>query len=214
MSLKRSKEIANMKDLRAFASLAEVANAFADPVRLEIIELLVQSPRTVESLAELCGLPQKNVSYHLQKLRSVNLVSRIPLGRRAVYSVKKANIGALWKALRAIDDERGVGGFGSGTDWALTRDELERLVKSEGVTLLDVRPSEEYETGHMPGAVNIPLEDLHIRLDELPRDRPVVAYCRGPCCLMASKAVELLAARGYDTVRYADGMIEWAQTVG
>lgn len=211
MSLKRRAEVARMKELNAYAALAEVASVFADPVRLEIIELLVQSPRSVESIAGICGLPQKNVSYHLQKLRVVNLVSRIPLGRRAVYSLRHEHVGVLWKTLRAITEMRPSGETGGGPEPLLSREDLLRLVRSKGVTLLDVRPSEEYESGHLPRAINIPLEMLRDRLAELPRDLPVVAYCRGPYCRMASRAVELLVKDGYDAARYADGMVEWQQ---
>ena len=208
MSSTRDTRVAGMKDLDAYEGVARVAGAFADPVRLEIVEALAQSPRSVEALAEVCGLPQKNISYHLQKLRSSGAVTRIPLGRRAVYSLTDDAVSRVWTVLREFATGHLPGSGGAG-DRDLTREELERLVEDRAVTLIDVRPSSEYEFGHLPGAVSVPLETLESAISDLPRRVPVVAYCRGPYCKMAAKAVDRLEEAGFEAARFSDGVVEW-----
>lgn len=201
--------VSQLKDLGAYEGIAQVAGAFADPIRLEIVEALAQSARSVESLAEICGLPQKNISYHLQRLRAGGIVKRIAIGRHGVYSLADNEVAAVWSSLRGFTERHLPLPAEGHREKELTRDDLERLVNDRAVTLIDVRPAQEFASGHLPGALSVPLHELDTAIAQIPRDLPVVAYCRGPYCKMASKAIEILSDAGYAATRFADGLVEW-----
>ena len=202
------------------AALAEVAKALGHEHRIELIEQLAQGPRSVEALAERVGLNLANASQHLQRLRRAGLVSTRRDGKRMVYRLAdeaETDIVALLGGLRHVAEhavgsmERVIGAY------FRARDELEPVAAGELVTrlregsvvLLDVRPEDEYGLGHLPGALNIPLRELEARLSELPRDHEIVAYCRGPYCLMAFEAVAQLRKKGLKARRLEDGLPEW-----
>ena len=188
----------------AFAHYGEIARlgkALASPVRLQLTDLLRQGPRTVETLAETAGVSVANCSRHLQQLRAARLVEADRDGRHVRYRLTDAGVSAAFAALRGLAEallpemdrlrrELKV----------LEPEERERLLadlRRGGLTLVDVRPAEEFQAGHLPGARSLPLAELPARLGELPRSRPVVAYCRGPYCHLAVDAVELLRAAGF-----------------
>lgn len=208
----RDERVAADKDLGAFQLVARVGKAFSDPVRLELIDALAQGARTVESLAEICGLPLKNVSHHLGRLRDTGLVHRVKLGRKAVYSLADENVALFWASLRRFASERAAPQ--AEMDWekmgdGIRADALAPLLARKRVVVIDVRPEEEFASGHIPGALSVPEVQLPDGLSDLPRNRPVVVFCRGPNCLLADRAVERLRSEGFTALRCADGVIEW-----
>lgn len=204
--------IATAPDPRAlarshYAELARIGKALGSPIRLQLLDLLRQGARTVESLAEEGGISVANASQHLQQLRSARLVSAERKGKNVEYRLADARVSAAFGTLRELAElllpelhrlRRELGVIGP-----VEREELLSLVRDGAVTLLDVRPAQEFEAGHLPGARSVPLAELPARLRELPRGREVVAYCRGPYCTMASEAVALLRAAGF-TARHLD----------
>jgi rhodanese-related sulfurtransferase len=198
-----------------FEAIALMGKAFASPVRLELLDLLAQAPRTVEELARASGQSTANTSQHLQALHAAGMVSRAREGTRVRYAIAGDEALRLWLALRDAsiaqlgEVERAARDYlGEDVD-AIDRDELrERLARGD-VLVLDVRPAEEYEAGHIDGARSIPLEELEQRLAELPADREIVAYCRGPFCAYAHEAVRQLRSAGIQARRLEDGWPEW-----
>ena len=204
---------------RVFDELAVVGKAFASARRLELVDLLAQGERTVDSLARAAGMGVTTVSAHLQVLKLANLVSTRREGTKVHYRLAGDDVASLFAAMRSIARERSanVGQAldaylnlpGSDEVGLVSRDELSRLLEGNSITLLDVRPEEEFVAGHIPGARNAPLGSLVARASEL-RDTPaVVAYCRGSFCVMAHDAVRLLGAQGVAARRLEDGMLEW-----
>jgi rhodanese-related sulfurtransferase len=200
-----------------FVHLARIATALSSPVRLDLLELLAQGERSVEDLARLTGATIANTSQHLQRLKQAGLI----LGRRdglyvryriagdEVVSLMTA-LGAAGKAFLADVDRIVRLYFSSKDDMeAVPAAELIERAKRGLVTVLDVRPPEEFAAGHVPGAVNIPMHELQKRLAELPKRKEVVAYCRGPYCLMSYDAVQLLRRKGLKARRLQDGLPEW-----
>lgn len=205
-------------DRPLYEQLAQVTKALASPERLVLIELLAQSERTVEVLAERAGQTIQITSHHLQKLAAAGLVGRRRDGRHVVYTLADASVAEFWSALRGFaearsgelrDAVRQVEARRRATG-VITSEELERRLSRGTVTLIDVRPAEEFEAGHLEGARSLPLKELPRRLREIPRRHPVVAYCRSPYCQMADRAVELLHGRGYDARRLEEGVHEWS----
>ena len=200
-----------------FDQFALMAKALANGHRLEILELLAQGERCVEDLAERAGLEVANTSQHLQHLRRVGLVVARREGKKIFYEVSDQAAIELVVVLRRVakrnlaEVERTISAFFLRLDGLepVSREELGRKMKARTVTLIDVRPCEEFAAGHIPGAVNIPLKDLDRRLRELPKNEEVVAYCRGPYCLMSFEAVDLLRRRGLTARRLEDGYPEW-----
>lgn len=199
-----------------FEHLARVGKALASPKRLELPDILVQGPRTVEVVAHEAGLTVANASQHLRALRAARLVDAEKRGLFVTYRVADEEVTAFFRAMRTLaenrlEDIRRVSeeflGARSGME-RVSRDEFLSRVRAGSVAVLDVRPPEEFKAGHIPGAVSIPLAELRRRLKDLPRGREIVAYCRGPYCVLAVKAVELLREEGFRAVRLEDGVAD------
>jgi rhodanese-related sulfurtransferase/biotin operon repressor len=200
-----------------FHNLARIGTALSSPVRLEFLELLAQGERSVDQLATLTGVSVANTSQHLQKLKAAGLIVGRKEGQYVHYRLAGDEIvellGALGRtgAAYLAEVERTVRLYFAAKDDlepVPARELLERARKGL-VTVLDVRPQEEFAQGHVPGAVNIPVHELEKRLAELPKRREVVAYCRGPYCLMSYDAVVLLRKKGLKARRLQDGLPEW-----
>ena len=199
-----------------FDQFARVGKALASGKRLELLDLLAQGERDVASLAAAADLGVTTASAHLQTLRQANLVTTRRDGTRILYRLAGPDVAQLYARLRDVaqshlpDVEAArVAYLGADGGEPVTREQLQKLARRRLVTVLDVRPTEEYEGGHIPGAVSIPLDELANRLAELPDDGQVVAYCRGAYCVLAHDAVALLRRRGRRAQRLADGMLEW-----
>jgi rhodanese-related sulfurtransferase/DNA-binding transcriptional ArsR family regulator len=199
-----------------YEQLARVGKALASGKRLELLDLLAQGERDVASLAAAAGLGVTTASAHLQTLRQANLVTTRRDGTRILYRLAGRDVAGLYARLREVaqshlpDVEAArVAYLGADGGQPVTRDQLQHLATSTMVTVLDVRPREEYAAGHIPGAVSIPLDELAERLAELPDQGQIVAYCRGAYCVLAHDAVRLLTAHGLTANRLADGMLEW-----
>jgi rhodanese-related sulfurtransferase/DNA-binding transcriptional ArsR family regulator len=202
-----------------FEQFARVGKALASAKRLELLDLLAQGERDVASLAAAADLGVTTASAHLQALRHANLVTTRRDGTRILYRMAGRDVADLYTRLREVaqshlpDVEAArVAYLGEDGGQPVTRDQLRQLTKTSSVTILDVRPAEEYTAGHIPGAVSIPLDELAGRLAELPDDGQIVAYCRGAYCVLAHDAVRLLAAHGRTATRLQDGMLEWRLT--
>jgi rhodanese-related sulfurtransferase len=198
-----------------FEAIALMGKAFASPVRLELLDLLAQAPRSVEELARASEQSTANTSQHLQALRAAGMVTRAREGMRVRYALAGSEALALWLALRnasaarLAEVERAARDYlGEDVDTIGPEDLLERLARGD-VVLVDVRPEVEYAAGHIEGARSIPLEELQRRLAELPPETEVVAYCRGPFCAYATDAVRRLHAEGRAARRLTEGWPEW-----
>lgn len=198
--------------------LAQVARGLGNGNRLELLECLAQAEAPVEALAQAAGLSIANASQHLQQLRRAGLVTARRDGRQVFYRLTDERIVTLLGLLQQIAEsnlaevERLVGQLFADADGALeamSRDELLAGLERGEVTLLDVRPAEEYRAGHLAGAISAPIEALEQMLDRLPRDREIVAYCRGPFCVFSHEAAQLLSRHGFTARRYAEGFPEW-----
>ena len=198
-----------------FDAIAAMGKAFASPRRLELLDLLGQAPRTVDELARRSGQSRANASQHLQALHAAGLVTRRREGTSVRYALAGDEVLSLWLTLREVslarlaEVERAAREYLGGDVQVIGRDEVIARVRSGDVVLVDVRPTEEFEAGHIEGARSIPLEELEDRLAELPADREVVAYCRGPLCAYAHEAVRRLQAKGRQARRLKDGWPEW-----
>ena len=202
---------------RLYAEFAILGKALANPHRLELLDLLAQAERSVEEVAAEAGLTLANASAHLQVLRHARLVEADKRGLNVVYRLAGAEVFQLWRTLRDLgtarlaEIDRLVETYMTDRASLAAVDiaELRRLVEQGTVLLLDVRPALEYRQGHLPGARSIPVAELERRLAELPRDREVVAYCRGPYCVYADEAGLLLQRHGFQVRRLTDGVPEW-----
>jgi rhodanese-related sulfurtransferase len=198
-----------------FEAIALMGRAFASPRRLELLDLLAQAPRNVDELARASGQSTANASQHLQSLHAAGMVTRVREGTSVRYALAGDQALALWLALRdasvaqLAEVERAARDYlGDDVD-AVGRDELIARLRKGDVVLVDVRPAEEYEAGHIKGARSIPIDELEGRLAELPADREVVAYCRGPFCAYAHDAVRQLQTAGRQARRLEEGWPEW-----
>jgi ArsR family transcriptional regulator len=200
-----------------FAQFATVAKALGHAHRLELLEQLAQGERSVEVLAQRTGLSVANASQHLQHMRRAGLVSARRDGKFVHYRLADDAVLDLLAALRRIAErnvaevERLVRGYFHDRDGLepVSREELLQRLRAGAVTVLDVRPEDEFALGHLPGAVNIPLQALETRLSELDPSQEIVAYCRGPYCVLSYEAVAALRARGFKVRRLEDGFPEW-----
>ena len=204
-----------------FAQFARVGKALSNGNRLELLEFLAQGERSVEQLSKVAGLTVANTSQHLQQLRHAGMVTCRKEGLKVYYSISGDDVIKLLDALRAVAERHVTDVQHLINTYLTVKDDLEPIPRTELlervrdglVTVLDVRPAEEYAAGHVPGAVNIPLQELEQRLDELGNqegeNREIVAYCRGPHCVLAFDAVVRLREKGINARRMEDGYPEW-----
>jgi rhodanese-related sulfurtransferase/DNA-binding transcriptional ArsR family regulator len=199
-----------------YPQFARVAQALASDKRLELVDLLAQAPRHVDALAQETGMSLANVSQHLQVLRASRLVDCERHGNMIIYRLTDRSVTNLWLALRGVAESRLAEVKQLAREFLSGRDNGNVVSRAEAASssrrnavLLDVRPRAEFEAGHLRGAINIPIEELPGRLNELPRDRRIIAYCRGQYCLFADEAADLLLANGFDVVRLEGGWPEW-----
>jgi len=200
-----------------FTQFALVGKALSNGNRLELLEFLAQGERSVEDLATVSGLTVANTSRHLQQLRQAGLILNRKQGLKVFYRVSADDVIELLNALRNVagrhlaDVERLVNTYLTVKDKLepVPRDELLARVQDDLVTVIDVRPAEEYAAGHVPGAANIPLSELEKHLDRFDPEQEIVAYCRGPHCILAFDAVAKLREKGYRARRLQDGYPEW-----
>ncbi|MBA4136034.1 MAG: ArsR family transcriptional regulator [Opitutus sp.] len=205
--------------LAPYTLMAELGQVLGNAHRLRIIHLLCQCDRTVEELAEAMKQPTANVSHHLQLLKKVRILSTRRLGRHIAYGIADDAVRAFWQTYRDFGTERVVElqllahsltAQRSKRGGVIDRGSLAALLKTSSVVLIDVRPKEEYDAGHLPGAISFPLSQLMQRISELPRKKTVVLYCRGPYCLLGDAAQEQLAAKAIAALRLEDGVVDWA----
>lgn len=194
-------------------ALSDIARTLGHPHRLALLEHIAQGERSVEALAELCGLSLANASQHLQHLRRAGLAARRRDGKRVLYRLGGGPIVPLLVALRRCAEHgdrrlRGSADVASAAE-GVSRQELLDRMANHRVVLIDVRAAEEFALGHLPGAINLPIDTLEARLGELPDDREIVAYCRGPYCVLSHEAVALLRGRGVPARRLEDGFMDW-----
>lgn len=200
-----------------FEQFARIGTAISSPARLELLELLAQAERSVDTLATLTGLTIANASQHLQALKRAGLIAARKQGQFVFYRLAGDEVVRLLIALQAVGEahvaevERLVRSYLDARDTLEPVDSAELATRTRKgmVTVLDVRPPEEFAAGHLPGAINVPINELAKRLKELVKRKEVVAYCRGPYCLMSFDAVELLRAKGYKARRLDGGLPEW-----
>lgn len=200
-----------------YEQFARVGRAVAHPKRIELLDVLCQGERSVEVLAEAAAMTVVNASAHLRVLREARLVATRKDGTRVFYRLADDSVCDFYFALRDLAGDRYAEVDRIVRDYFDSRDELEPVSREElmnragegDVIILDVRPSEEYDAGHIPGAVSVPLTDLTDRMVELPRGAEVVAYCRGPYCVLAPQALEMLHRQGFTARRLEDGFPEW-----
>lgn len=208
MSSRRSKDA-------LFEAIAVMGKAFASPRRLELIDLLAQGPRGVDDLARASGQSVANASQHLQALHAAGVVARERDGTRVNYSLAGPDVLKLWlelrdaSAARVADVERAARDYLGDEVETISRDELVKRLRRNDVVLVDVRPAEEFDAGHIEGALSIPLDEFDERLAELPADSEIVAYCRGAFCAYAHEAVRTLGRRGRSARRLEGGWPEW-----
>jgi rhodanese-related sulfurtransferase/DNA-binding transcriptional ArsR family regulator len=201
-----------------YEQFARVTKALSSAHRIELVELLAQGPRTVEALSRLADMTLPNTSAHLQVLRGAGLVESTKEGLFVTYRLSDPSVAQLLLATRKVAEARLADVARITREFLAENAQLDPIdaralrtkVRAGEVTLLDVRPEEEFAAGHIPGAISVPLPALAKRLSDLPKTREIVAYCRGPYCVLAVEAVKLLKARGFQAVRLEDGVLDWA----
>lgn len=200
-----------------YAQFARIGHALSSPKRLELLDLLSQSEKTVEDLADFAATPLKNTSAHLRVLRQARLVETRKEGTRVYYRLADEAVDAFLRAVQTLAHHRLTEVEHVTRLFLYARDELQpitlaelrRRLKDGSATIVDVRPRAEFEAGHIPGALSMPVDDLKRRINELPRRREVIAYCRGPYCLYSIDAVTLLRKHGFKARRADQGLPEW-----
>jgi rhodanese-related sulfurtransferase len=211
------KDARKIKDL-LYEQVARIGKVFSSPKRLELIELLCQGEKTVETLAREASISVKLTSSHLRELRMAQLVETERQGKNILYRLANKSVADLWVQVHNLAEERlidlqlALQKIATQPDGLVAndRESLLKAARKGEVVVLDVRPTEEYLNAHLPFARSIPLEELRKRIAELPKDRSIVAYCRGPYCLMAVDAVALLKQEGYSAIHLREGVAEWA----
>ncbi len=204
------------KDL-LYAQFSRVAKAASNPKRIELLELLAQTERSVEELAAASAMDFSNTSAQLQVLSRARLVESRREGKRALYRLADDSVSRFLSALREIASSRLAEVEQVARDYFQARDELEPIssadlmerIRHQEALVIDVRPAEEFTAGHIPGALSVPLAELKSRLPDLPRESEIVAYCRGPYCVLAPQAIEILGRAGYRARRLEEGLPEW-----
>ncbi|HFQ13508.1 MAG TPA: metalloregulator ArsR/SmtB family transcription factor [Gammaproteobacteria bacterium] len=200
-----------------FSQFARIGKAMSNGHRLELLEFLAQGERSVDELARVSGLSVANTSQHLQQLRQAGLVLARKEGQKVYYRVSGEDVLQLFAQLRSVAERHLAEVQQLVNDYLKTRDDLEAIpaselldrIRNDLVTIIDVRPAEEYRQGHLPGAINIPLPELEKQLQQLDPAQQVVAYCRGPHCVLAFDAVQTLRDRGFNARRLDGGLPEW-----
>jgi rhodanese-related sulfurtransferase len=200
-----------------YEQFARIGKALSNPHRLELVELLAQGERTVEDLAAEANLPIANASQHLQVLRAAQLVDVRRDGLYAYYRLSDAHVFRVWQSLRDLGEQQLAEVGRLVESFLLDRSPLQSInaaelierIEAGDVIVLDVRPETEYQSGHIPQARSIPVDELETRLGELPRKKEIIAYCRGPYCVFADEAVSLLQKRGYRARRLVEGLPDW-----
>jgi rhodanese-related sulfurtransferase/DNA-binding transcriptional ArsR family regulator len=200
-----------------YAQFARIGHAVASPKRIELLDLLTQGEKTVEQLVDQAATPLKNTSSHLRVLRQARLVETRREGTRVYYRLASDDVSRFVRDLQTLgrsrlaEVEQATSLYIDGRDALepVTLKELRRRLREGDVTVIDVRPVDEYQAGHIPGALSIPVNQLKRRLPEIPKGREVVAYCRGPYCVYSVEAVEILRKHGYKARRTGDGLPEW-----
>jgi rhodanese-related sulfurtransferase len=202
---------------RLFEQFARVGKALASPKRLEIVDLLAQGERTVEEIARETEMSIASASQHLQVLKGARMVEVRRVGLYMHYRLADEDVFRTWQAVRDLAESRLAEVDRVVEAYLVDRDALEAVdatewmerLSAEGVVVLDVRPEEEYRAGHIPGAISVPVDALESALQTLPRDREIVAYCRGPYCVFSDEAVSFLRSRGYRAYRLRQGLPDW-----
>lgn len=202
---------------KVYQQLANIVKAMSNPHRLEILELLAQGPYSVAEIAEETDISGANASQHLQVLKQAQLVDTQREGNHIYYRLAGQSVYKAWKALRDLGIERVAEIERTIRQFRESRSSLETLSSSEladkmqqeDVTVIDVRPQQEFNKGHIAGALNIPVDQLSEKMEDLPEDQEIVAYCRGPFCVFADDAVELLSKKGFNAKRLDEGFPEW-----
>jgi len=202
--------------IRLYTEFARVGMALGSDKRLEILDLLAQGPRYVDALAAEMEMSVANISQHLQVLRNAKLVESEREGTRVLYRLTDESVLKLWLALRGVAEDHlpevrqlRAQQLIDGVDEEMARSALDSALSTGEVVLIDVRPRIEYQAGHISGALSVPVDELPQRLASLPRDKTIVAYCRGEYCLFADEAVALLLQNGFDAIRLEGGWPEW-----
>lgn len=204
---------------RLYQLFARFSGAMANPHRLELLDLLAQAPRTVEELAHEANMSVANTSQHLQRLKQAQLVLDERRGVNIRYRLADPAVARLWLHLRAVAErqlaevERALDAYRHQRHQfeSMQVGEMLARLRQGQLVLLDVRPQVEYRHGHLPGAISIPIDELEQRITELPVDKTIVAYCRGPYCVYADEALNLLAGWGWKVARLEEGILEWQQ---
>ena len=199
-----------------YEQFARIGKAISNPARLELLDLLCQGPRTVEALAKEAGLGVTNTSQHLKVLRAARLVEAKKEGLFVTYRLADDGVCRFFRSLRTLAEARLAEVREIAREFLKGHEGMEPVdrrallarVRSGEVTVLDVRPTVEYQAAHIPGALSVPLRELERRLSELPRDREIVAYCRGPYCVLAVEAVKILRARGFKAIRLEESVAD------
>lgn len=202
---------------KIFEQLADLGRVLGNAHRLELLEHVAQGERSVERLAGLMSLSMALTSAHLKQLRQGGFVETRRDGKRVLYRLAEGPVLPLLAALRCYAEKNKAEVRAVVLDYFTTLDRLEPISRDElaerlregGVSVLDVRPGDEFALGHLPGAINVPLDELETRLADLPKDQEIVAYCRGPYCILSFEAVAALRAKGYMVRRLEDGFPEW-----
>jgi rhodanese-related sulfurtransferase len=206
-----------MTKQRLYEQFARLGKALASPQRLELLDLLAQGERPVDALAHAAGLSVANASQHLQVLHAARLVETRRAGQRVFYRLADPSVEALWHAMRHAAERRLAELEDVARAYLVGRDELEPIARAEllarmkegTVTLIDVRPEDEFRQGHLPGAISVPVGEVGAWARRAPRRKQIVAYCRGPYCVYALQAVTELRRQGLRAVRSQDGVPEW-----
>lgn len=202
---------------QVYRELSRVTHAISNPKRMELIDVLSQKGYSVEELSKEIAMSVASTSQHLQVLKSAKLVETQRQGNFIIYSITDDSVLRLVSAVKELgfrkiaEIERLIGDFKTDKNIleSITLDDLLARSKKEKVILIDVRPEEEYNAGHIPNAVSIPLSQLKKRLNELPKDKTIIAYCRGPLCVMSADAVKILNEKKFKAIRMEDGYVEW-----
>jgi len=200
-----------------FEQFARLGQALSSRPRVETIYILSQGEKTVEQVARAARISVANASHHLQRLKDVRMVASRKQGQHVFYRLASPTVETFWQCLQAIGEDRLLEVRELIDTYMLHRDELEAVTREEllkkiarnEVVIIDVRPEDEYHAGHLPQALSIPPEALEARINELPKDKEIVAYCRGPYCLISYDAVAVLRMRGFNAIRLEDGFPEW-----